>query len=103
MPAKVQVIFYSLYGHIWKMAEAVADGARSAGAEVTIFQVAETMPSEVLQKMHAVEAKKAFEHIPQAKVEQLTEADAIIFGVPTRYGSTISQMQAFLDQTGQLW
>jgi NAD(P)H dehydrogenase (quinone) len=103
MAAKVQIVFYSLWGHIWKMAEAVAEGARSAGAEVTITQVAETLPTDVLQKMHAVEAKKAFEHIPQAKVEQLTDADAIIFGVPTRYGSTISQMQAFLDQTGQLW
>jgi NAD(P)H dehydrogenase (quinone) len=104
MSVKVQVIFYSLYGHIWKMAEAIAEGARSvSGAEVSLYQVAETLPAEVLQKMHAVEAKKAFAHIPTANVAQLTDADAIFFGVPTRYGSTISQMQAFLDQTGQHW
>ncbi len=104
MSVKVQVIFYSLYGHIWKMAEAVAEGARGiSGAEVTVSQVAETLSSDVLQKMHAVEAKKAFAHIPLAKVDQLADADAVILGLPTRFGSTISQMQAFLDQTGQLW
>jgi len=103
MPAKVQIIFYSMYGHIYKMAEAVAEGAKSAGAEVSIYQVAETLPVEVLTKMGAVDAKKAFAHVPIANVEKLAEADAIIFGIPTRYGSTVSQMQAFLDQTGGLW
>ena len=103
MPAKVQIIFYSMYGHIYKMAEAIAEGAKSAGAEVSMYQVAETLPAEVLSKMHAVEAKKAFAHVPIANVDKLSEADAIIFGIPTRYGSTVSQMQAFLDQTGSLW
>lgn len=104
MPVKVQIIFYSLYGHIWKMAEAIAEGAKSvSGTEVNLYQVAETLPVEVLQKMHAVEAKKAFAHIPLANVAQLPEADAIFFGVPTRYGCIVAQMQAFLDQTGQHW
>lgn len=104
MATKIQIIFYSLHGHVWKMAEAVAEGARGvAGAEVSIWQVAETLPTDVLQKMHALEAKKTFAHVPIAKVEQLADADAILFGVPTRYGSTVSQMQAFLDLTGQLW
>ena len=67
MSVKVQVIFYSLYGHIYRLAEAVAEGAREvAGAEVQLVQVAETLPAEILEKMGAVEAKKAFAHIPMA-------------------------------------
>jgi NAD(P)H dehydrogenase (quinone) len=102
--AKVHVIFYSMYGHIWRMAEAIAEGARSAGGtEASVHQVAETLPPEVLDKMHATGAKHAFAHIPIAKPAQLAEADAVIFGVPTRFGSSPAQMQAFLDATGQLW
>ena len=102
--AKIHVIFYSMYGHVWKLAEAVAAGARSVpGSEVSLFQIAETLPDEVLGKMHALEAKKAFAHVPIAKPAQLAEADALIFGMPTRYGSTPAQMQTFLDATGQLW
>ena len=66
MPAKVQVIFYSMYGHVWKLAEAIAEGARGAGADVRLLQVAETLPEAVLEKMGAVEAKKAFAHVPLA-------------------------------------
>jgi NAD(P)H dehydrogenase (quinone) len=102
--AKVQVIFYSMYGHMWKMAEAVAEGARQVpGAEVEVYQVAETLPQTVLEKMGALQAKKAFAHIPIADPKMLPEADAIIIGSPTRYGSATSQMQAFFDSTGQLW
>ncbi|HYE04273.1 MAG TPA: NAD(P)H:quinone oxidoreductase [Planctomycetota bacterium] len=102
--AKVHVVFYSMYGHVWRMAEAVAVGARSVGGtDVAVLQVAETLPREVLDKMHATQAKQAFAHVPIARPEQLVEADAIIFGIPTRYGSTPAQMQAFLDATGQLW
>jgi NAD(P)H dehydrogenase (quinone) len=103
MAAKVQVVFYSLYGHVWKMAEAVAEGARSAGADVSVYQVAETLPAEVLAKMGATEAKKAFAHIPTADPKKLVEADAIILGTGTRYGSATAQMQTFLDATGSLW
>ena len=104
MGAKVQVVFYSMYGHMWQMAEAVAEGARSVpGARVELLQVAETLPQAVLEKMGAVEAKKAFAHIPIADPNRLKEADVIFFGSPTRYGSATAQMQALLDATGQLW
>src|SRR5687767_16031781 len=104
MPVKVQVIFYSLYGHVYRMAEAVAEGARQvAGAEVELLQVAETLPENVLAKMGAVEAKKAFAHVPPANPKRLVDADAILLGTGTRYGSTTAQMQAFNDATGVLW
>ena len=103
MSTKVQVIFYSLYGHIYQMAEAVAAGAREAGAEVELLQVQETLPDEIIAKMGATEAKKAFEHVPIADPKKLAEADAIIFGTGTRYGSATAQMQTFFDATGSLW
>lgn len=104
MPVNVQVIFYSLYGHVWKMAEAVADGARQVdGAKVELFQVAETLPADVLAKMGATDAKKAFAHVPIADAKRLAEADAILLGSGTRYGSATAQMRAFLDSTGPLW
>jgi len=104
MAVKTQVIFYSMYGHMWKMAEAIAEGARQVpGAQVEIYQVAETLPESVLAKMGAVDAKKAFAHIPVADPGKLAEADAIIIGSPTRFGSAAAQMQTFIDSTGQLW
>lgn len=104
MAFKVQVIFYSTYGHVFKLAEAIAEGAREiAGAEVQVLQVAETLSAEILEKMHATEARKAFAHIPVADPKKLAEADAIVLGSPTRYGSAAAQMRAFLDATGQLW
>lgn len=102
--AKIYVVFYSMYGHVYKMAEAVAAGAREvSGAEVKIFQVAETLGAEVLAKMGAAEAKKAFAHVPVIEANQLAEADALIFGTPTRFGNMAAQMRALLDATGQLW
>jgi NAD(P)H:quinone oxidoreductase type IV len=104
MPTKVQVIFYSMYGHIYKMAEAVAAGARDVeGAQVDIYQVAELVPESTLERMGAKAARQVFAHIPMAKVEQLPEADAILFGTPTRFGNMCAQMRNYLDQTGQLW
>jgi NAD(P)H dehydrogenase (quinone) len=79
MSAKVQVIFYSMYGHVYKMAEAVVTGARDAGAQVQLYQVAELVPDETLERMGATAARQVFAHIPMAKPEQMTEADAIIF------------------------
>ncbi|MEE9202642.1 MAG: NAD(P)H:quinone oxidoreductase [Dehalococcoidia bacterium] len=102
--AKVKVIFYSMYGHIYKMAEAVAEGARKVeGTQVELLQVAELMPDDVLEKSGAKQARQAFAHIPVAKVDDLADADAIIFGAPTRYGMMCAQMRNFLDQTGALW
>ena len=101
---KVLVLFYSAYGHIYKMAEAVAEGARKVeGMGVEIKQVPETLSSEILHKIGAAEAKKAFAHIPVAEIGDLTKADAIIFGFPTRFGSMPSQMKTFIDETGSLW
>jgi len=101
---KVLVVFYSTYGHVFKMAEAIAQGAKAvAGTEVEIRRVPETLPQEVLAKMGAVEAQKQFSHIPVCTVDQLPDADAIIFGTPTRFGNMCGQMRQFLDATGQLW
>lgn len=104
MGVKVQVVFYSMYGHIHHMAQAIVEGARQVpGAQVDLFQVAELIPPEALQRVGATDAKKAFAHIPLIKPEQLAEADAIIFGTPTRFGNMAAQMRNFLDQTGSLW
>lgn len=103
MPARVQVIFHSIYGHVYKLAEAVAEGARGAGADVQLLRVEETMSAEVLDRMGATEAQKAFAHVPVADPKRLPEADAIILGTPTRYGAATAQMRAFLDHTGGLW
>ena len=101
---KVLVVFYSMYGHIYRLAEAIAQGAREvAGTQVEIRRVPETLPEEVLKKMGAVEPQKAFAHIPVCKVEELASAEAIIFGTPTRFGNMCGQMRQFLDATGQLW
>jgi len=101
---KVLVVFYSMYGHIYRLAEAIAEGAREVkGAQVELRRVPETLPPEVLEKMGAIEPQKAFAAIPVCKIEELPSADAIIFGTPTRFGNMCGQMRQFLDATGQLW
>jgi len=101
---KVLVVHYSLYGHVCKMAEAVAAGVRDVpGCEVIVKRVPETLPDKVLEMMGAVEAQKGMAHIPVATVDDLAEADAIIFGTPTRFGNMCGQMRQFLDATGGLW
>jgi NAD(P)H dehydrogenase (quinone) len=104
MSTKIKVIFHSLYGHVYQLAEALAEGARSVpGTEVELLQVAETLPDEVIAKMGATEAKKAFAHIPVAKPADLADADGLLFGSGTRFGSASAQLQAFFDSTGGLW
>jgi len=101
---KVLVVFYSVYGHIYQMAEAVAEGARAVeGAQVELRRVPETLPEDVLRKIGALEAQKAFTHVPVCTVAELPTADAIIFGTPTRFGNMCGQMRQFLDSTGALW
>jgi NAD(P)H dehydrogenase (quinone) len=101
---RVQVVFYSMYGHVWRLAEAVAEGAREVpGAAVKLFQVPELAPADVLEKSGAKAARAAFAHVPLAMVEDLAAADAILFGTPTRFGNMCAQMRNFLDQTGALW
>lgn len=97
--AKILVLYYSSWGHIEKMAEAEAEGARSAGAEVTIKRVPELVPDAVAEAAHYKTDQKA----PIATVDELPEYDAIIFGTPTRFGNMAAQMRNFLDQTGGLW
>ncbi|HEY4330413.1 MAG TPA: NAD(P)H:quinone oxidoreductase [Phycisphaerae bacterium] len=102
--AKIYVVYYSMYGHIHKMADAVAAGAREvAGCNAHLFQVPELMPEEALVKSGAKAARAAFGHVPVIEPEQLTEADAIIFGSGTRFGNMTAQMRNFLDRTGSLW
>ena len=101
---KVLIPFYSLYGHVYKMAQAVAEGAAQVkGAKVELRRVPETLPNEVIEKMGAVEAQKALADIPVCTVDDLRDADAIIFGTPTRFGNMCGQMRQFLDSTGSLW
>jgi NAD(P)H dehydrogenase (quinone) len=97
--AKVLVLYHSAYGHIEQMAEAVAEGARGAGAEVALRRVPETVPEEVAKASYFKLDQKA----EIAAVAELEQYDAIIIGVGTRYGRMPSQMAAFLDQTGGLW
>ena len=93
-----------MYGHIYRMAEAVAEGAREVqGAEVQMLQVPELVPDDILERSGAKQARSAFSHIPLAKPDDLADADAVIFGTPTRFGNMCAQMRNFLDQTGLLW
>ena len=96
---KVLVLYYSSYGHIETMAGAVAEGAREAGAEVAIKRVPELVPDDVAKASHF----KLNQVAPIATVDELTDYDAIIIGVPTRFGNMAAQMKNFLDQTGSLW
>ncbi len=97
--SKVLVLYYSSYGHIEKMASAVAEGAREAGATVDIKRVPELVPEEVAKKS----GFKLDQAAPVATVDELANYDAIILGVPTRFGNMPAQMKNFLDQTGGLW
>jgi NAD(P)H dehydrogenase (quinone) len=101
---KVLIVYYSAYGHIHKMAEAIAEGVREIeGAEAVLRRVPETLAAEVLEKMGAIEAQKAIAHVPVCSVDELATADAVIFGTPTRFGNMCGQMRQFLDATGRLW
>lgn len=98
--AKILVLYYSSYGHISQMAQAVAEGARAVdGVEVAVKRVPELVPEEVAVKSHF----KLEPDVPVATVAELPEYDAIVIGTPTRYGNMASQMKNFLDQTGGLW
>ena len=101
---KVLVVFYSMYGHIYRMAQAVAEGVKEVpGAEVALRRVPETLSDDILGKMGALEAQKSMANVPVCTVDELGGADAVIFGTPTRFGNMCGQMRQFLDATGQLW
>ena len=101
---KVLIVYYSMYGHINKMAQAIAEGVKSvSGAEAVLRRVPETLPTEVLENMGALNAQQAMSAIPVCTVDELATADAVIFGTPTRFGNMCGQMRQFLDATGELW
>jgi len=101
---KLLVVYYSMYGHIYTMAQHVVAGATTVdGVEVELRRVPETLPQEVLQKMGAHDTIEAQKEVSVCTVQELAEADAIIFGTPTRFGNMCGQMKQFLDATGQLW
>ena len=101
---KIQIIFHSMSGHVYKLAESIAAGAREVyETGVALYQVPELIPQETLVATGAQASRSAFSHIPVATPEQMVEADAIIFGTPTRFGMMSAQMRSFLDHTGKLW
>lgn len=101
---KILVVFYSMYGHVLRMAEAVAEGAKSVrNAEAALRRVPETLPKPVLEAMGAIKAQQSMESIPICALDELVSSDAIIFGTPTRFGNMCGQMRQFLDSTGDLW
>ncbi|EER35845.1 protoplast secreted protein 2 precursor [Candida tropicalis MYA-3404] len=99
MAQKVAIIIYSLYHHIAQLAEEEKKGIEAAGGQADIYQVPETLPQEVLTKMHA----PARPNYPIASAETLTQYDAFLFGIPTRFGNFPAQWKAFWDTTGGLW
>lgn len=103
MPAKVTIVFHSLYGHVFTLAKAIEEGAKSAGAEVRLRRVKELLNDDVLAKMGATESVKRWADVPVASNDDLEWADAIFVGTGTRYGASTASMQAFLDGTGGLW
>ncbi|NMB79896.1 MAG: NAD(P)H:quinone oxidoreductase [Methanomicrobiales archaeon] len=101
---KLLILYYSLFGHVHAMAEAVAEGAREVpGVEVILRRVPETLPDEVLEKVGATGPQKKFAHIPICTPRELAEADAVIIGTPTRFGNMCGQMRQFFDATGGIW
>ncbi len=101
---KILIVIHTIYGHIYKMAEAIAKGVKSLeGAEVEIKRVPETLPENILEMMGATEAQKMISKIPVVTTEDLENAKGIIFGTPTRFGNMSGQMRQFLDSTGSLW
>ena len=101
---KVLIVYYSMYGHIRQMAEAMAAGVGEVpGCEAVLKRVPETLSADIIAAMGATDAQKGMEHIPVATVQDLEDADAIIFGTPTRFGNMCGQMRQYLDATGGLW
>lgn len=101
---KILIVYYSMYGHIHQMAQAVKEGVEKVtGATGELRRVPETLPPDVLKKMGAMEIQQTMSDIALANVEELADADGIIFGTPTRFGNMCGQLRQFLDATGQLW
>ena len=101
---RILIVYYSMYGHVHRLAKAVADGVGEVpGAEAILRRVPETLPDDLLAKMGALDAQKEMADIPTCNVDELADAEGIIFGTPTRFGNMCGQMRQFLDATGRLW
>jgi len=104
MSTKISIVFYSMYGHVYRMAEAIAAGAKEvADVDAALYQVPELVPKDALEKSGAAAAKAEFAHVPEATNDILSASDAVIFGTPTRFGNMAAQMRNFLDRTTSLW
>ncbi|PWR71242.1 NAD(P)H:quinone oxidoreductase [Methanospirillum lacunae] len=100
---RIFIVYYSLYGHIHKMAQAVSEGVSDAGYKAELFRVPETLSDEIIGKMGATAFQEEFRKLPEITAAELAEADAVIFGTPTRFGNMIGQMRQFFDSTGGIW
>ncbi len=101
---KTLIMFYSMYGHVYKLAEAVAEGVRQVeNMEAVVRKVPETLPDDLVAKLGGLEPRKAWADIPEVKIADMEEADAVIIGTPTRFGGVCAQVRTFLDGTGKLW
>ncbi len=100
---KIAVLFYSTYGHNYAMAAAAAEGLKREGVEVDLLRVPETLSDDILEKMGALEAQKAFADVPLVDVEKLPEYNGFVFSFPTRFGNMPAQFKTFVDATGGLW
>lgn len=101
---KVNILFHSIFGHVYQLALAEAEGAKTVeGVDVGLYQIEEFLSPQIIEAMHATESKKKFSHIPMATLETLSQADGLIFGTPTRFGMMSAQMKEFLDSTGSLF
>ncbi|KAJ1663297.1 hypothetical protein IW140_005148 [Coemansia sp. RSA 1813] len=97
---KIFVIYYSTYGHVQTLAQAVMNGLLKGGqVDVEMYQITETLPADVLEKMHAADKQ----NIPEITADKLPEADGFVFGFPTRFGTAPAQVKTFFDSTGKLW
>ena len=100
---KALILFYSVYGHIYEMAQAVEAGVKAAGLEPVVRKAPETLPDKVLEAIGGAEPRKAWAHVPDVTIQDLIEAEAIIIGSPTRFGGMCGQVRQFLDSTGGLF
>jgi len=100
---RVFIVYYSLFGHIHQMAQAVASGVKDAGYDAELWRVPETLPNAVIEKMGASAFQAEFRKLPVITPAELATADAVIFGTPTRFGNMVGQMRQFLDATGGIW
>lgn len=100
---KIGIIFYSTYGHLYGMAQAAYKELKDNGYDAELLRVEETLPDEILEKMGALEAQKAFSGVKKAEVKNLQEYDGFIFAFPTRFGNMAGQFSTFVDATGSIW